>query len=161
MSNKDQPLGLQPFGRLIRIQEYVAGATIVPHSPVQTQADGKVDPWASGAILGVALTNAVDTGKVLVADHPDQTFSLQASAAEVDAQTDIGLNYTILPGTDDTVYKISRAQLDSSTGATTAALPLKLLRIMPSIGNALGAKVDCVVKINNHQLAGGTGTDGV
>lgn len=161
MANKDQPRGLEPFGQLLRVTEYVAGAAIVPQSPVQLQSDGKVDPWASGALLGVALTKAADTQKVLVADHPDQQFIIQSDSADVDAQTDIGLNYTMDAGTDDTAYNISRAELDGDSGDTTATLPLKLLRILPAVDNALGAAADCVVKINNHQLAGGTGTLGV
>jgi hypothetical protein len=53
----------------------------------------------------------------------------------------------------------SRQELDSSSIAETATLPLKILRVSKRIGNAFGAQVELVVKINNHSLAGGTGTD--
>lgn len=43
----------------------------------------------------------------------------------------------------------------------SASGPLKLLGIEKRPYNELGSKVDCIVKINNHQLDGGTGTAGV
>jgi len=96
-----------------------------------------------------------------VADDPNQRFVVQADGADIDAQTDLGLNYELLCTDRDSATKESRQELDSSTGATTATLPLRAIEIDRKINNALGAQVDVIVKINNHQLGSGTGVAGV
>lgn len=163
MANSDRPRGFEPKGEPIRINKYESGAEIFPGDAVHMEADGQVDPAvAAEAVLGVALNYASAAGKeVLVADDPQQQYIVQADGSDVDAQTDINLNYDIIATAGNSTYKISRQELDSSTGATTATLQLKLLAIEEREDNALGAQVDCVVKINNHQLAGGTGTAGI
>lgn len=164
MPNLDQPCGAVPHERVIRARKYVAGSRVFPGDFVALASDGKVDAGAAGAnaLIGVALTYAdADLAEVIVADHPNQIFKVQADAADVDAQTDIGLNYAILATAGSTTYKISRHELDAETGRSDSNYQLKLLDIDSRPDNALGAAVDCLVVINNHALAGGTGTLGV
>lgn len=163
MANSDRPRGAEPYGRQRRITPYTAGATIYPGDFVHMEADGLVDPAAAAeAICGVAVSYAAASGdEVLVADDPDQQFIVQADGSDIDAQTDINLNYDILATAGDSTYRRSNHELDSSTGNTTATLQLKLIGIQPRVGNALGAQVDCIVTINNHQHKGGTGTAGL
>lgn len=155
MANKDYPQGARPDGQCKRVQEYVAGARVFPGDWVHWESDGKVDPAvASEALLGVALSYAnADGDKVLVSDDPDQKYVVQADGSDIDAQTDMGLNYNIVATAGDTTYKCSRMELDSDTGATDSTLPLRLVGLNEAIDNALGAQADCVVVINNHQLA--------
>ena len=161
MANKDQPCGARPLGEVKRIRQYVAGAACFPGDFVHLEADGKVDPAAaSEALLGVAMSYASGDGQaVLVADDPDQLFVVQADGADIDAQTDIGKNSSIVATAGDSTYKTSRQELDSSELAGTSTLPLKLLGIEPRVDNAFGGFVDCVVSINNHQLGKQTDTD--
>jgi hypothetical protein len=163
MSNLNQPKGAEPWGNTLRVREYIAAAAIYQGDFVKQDAAGKVAQCAAGdAMIGVALNYAsADGEKVLVADHPDQEFVVQADDATIDAQTDLGLNYNIVVASANTTYKRSGMQLDASTQATSSVLPLKCLRIDPKVNNALGNYVDVVVHINNHQLKGGTGTEGV
>lgn len=162
MPNADIVVGAQLFGRGHQCNVYVAQSTIYKGDFVKKNAAGTVErAAASDALLGVAMNDAAASGEVLVADHPDQQFMIQADDATIDAQTDIGLNYDIVVGTADTTYKRSAMELDASTQATTAALPLKLVRIVSAPDNALGANVKCVVRINNHQNGSHTGTAGV
>lgn len=163
MANLDQKVGLSPSGEVKRVREYVAASAIYPGDALKLDSGGKVAVAAAGdAQCGVAASYAsAADAKVLVYDHPEQEFKVQASGAEIDAQTDINLNYDLLANSPDSVYKKSKHELDSSTGATTATLPFKLLRIDPRADNALGSKVDCIVIINNHAYKGGTGTVGV
>ncbi len=161
MANADRPTGFSPSGPVMNIGEYEAGGTVYPGDVVAKAADGQVDTWAAGGVLGVAMNYATVGQEIRVADSPDQEFKVQADGADVDAQTDIGLNYTIVATAGSTTYRISRQELDSDTGATTATLPCKLQRIDIRDDNELGAQVDCIVRLNNHQLAGGTGTVGV
>lgn len=164
MANKDMPRGYEPYGDVLRKTSYVAGARICPGELVKKSADGKLDPAASNdACIGVALSYASGNAvRVDVADHPDQYFVVQADGSDLDTQTDIGLNYANLATADNTVYNTARMELDSSTGSSTdASRVLKLIDIVRRPDNAFGAQVDCIVKINNHQHAGGSGVAGV
>lgn len=168
MANKDRPRGFAPWGKLLRETEYVAAGAIGRGDAVAQEAGGRVAVVASagsahaGAFIGVSLDSAEAAGdKVRVADDPNQRFVAQADGADIDAQTDLGLNYAIL-GTDrDSGTRESRQEVDSSSQATTATLPLKVIDISREVDNALGANVDVVCVANNHQLKGGTGTAGV
>lgn len=162
MANLDQPRGAMPVEGAKRVRPYKAGATIYPGDFLHMEADGLVDPAdASEAICGVAASYATSGNEVLVYDDPDQLFAVQSDSADIDAQTDINLNYNIVATAGDSTYRRSKHELDGDSGATTATLPLKLLAIQPRPDNALGASVDCVVAVNNHQLKGSTGTAGL
>jgi len=161
MANKDMPCGLRPHGRILKAQEFVAGAAIYKGDPVKQGSDGQITASVTVPLIGVALNSAAAGGTVLVACDPSQEFIVQADSTDIDAQTDIFLNYDCLLGTPDTTYSISRAELDSDTGAITATLALKLLGIEARPDNALGTNVDCRVMINNHSFSAGTGAVGV
>lgn len=162
MANSDRPRGAQPHGDIKRMAPYQAGGTVYPGDLVKLDSNGQcVVAAATDACVGVAASYATANGTVMVYDDPQQLFVIQSDGTNPDAQTDLNLNYKLTAGTADTLYRISRHELDQSSGATNSNYPLKLLRIEASVGNALGANAECVVKINNHQLAGGTGTLGV
>lgn len=167
MANADRPNGFQPFGQILRVRPYRANEALLQGDAVNRVAgtsDASGLPSiemadASEALLGVVAAPVSSGGIALVYDHPDQEFVVQADGADVNEGADIGKNYNLLATVG--ANGISAHELDSDTGATSATLPLKLLRILPAVDNALGAQVKCVVKINNHQLAGGTGVAGV
>lgn len=154
MANPDRPQGARPVGDS-KAREYTAGAAVYPGDFVHMETDGLVDPAAvSEALLGVAISYASASGeKVLVVDDPDQEFIVQADGSDIDAATDVNLNYNIVATAGDSSYKVSRQELDSSSGATDSTLPLRLIGVGRRIDNALGAQVECRVVINNHQLA--------
>lgn len=160
MANADQPTGFKPRGPIKSVAVALAGGTIYPGDAIKRDANGKVVVVsASNASCGVALHYAVSGDDVVYCDDPDQKYVVQADGSDIDAQTDINLNYNIVATSGDTAYKISRMELDSDTGATDSTLPLRLLSIDKRPDNALGAQVDCIVKINNHQDR--TGAEGV
>lgn len=161
MANADQPRGLRPSGRILHAGVYQAGSTIYPGDPVKQADDGQIDSSITVPLIGVALNYATVGQDVLVADDPSQEFVVQSDDATIDAQTDLLLNYDLILGTPDSTYKISRSELDGDTGATTATLAVKLLRVEARPDNALGSAVDCIVKINNHSLGSHTGTVGI
>jgi len=158
MANPDRPNGAQPKGEARRAREYTAGARVFQGDWVHLEDDGKVDPAvAAEALQGVALSYAdADGDKVLISDHPDQEYTCQADEADIDAQTDIGLNYNIVATAGDTTYNRSRMELDSSSGGIGATLQLRLLALEPRTDNALGAQAEVVVTINNAQLGKNT-----
>lgn len=153
MANKDMPCGAQPLGRILSANVYEAGSAIYPGDFVALASDGQIDAGSAGAdIIGVALGYASAAGtRVLVSDHPDQRYVVQADGSDIDAQTDIGNNADILATAGNSTYKVSRHELDSST-ITAGAGQLTLLDIERRVGDAFGAQVKCVVKISEQQL---------
>lgn len=155
MANNDVPSGFVPYGRLLRATEWEAGAACYPGDMVKLSSDGQIDPCSAGdAGIGVALGYASGAGvKIMVADHPDQLFVVQASSTEIDTQTDIGNLFDILATAANTVYKASRQELASSTGVTTISATLQLLNVEPQVNTSIGTNARCIVRINEHQLA--------
>lgn len=161
MANTDTPVGARPVGS-VRANPYQAGGTIYPGDFVKLDANGQVvAASASNALCGVALSYATSGQDVLVADDPDQRFICQVDDNTIDAQTDLNLNYNITATAGNTSYKISRMEVDGSTGATDSTLPVRVLKLYQEVGNALGAAALVEIKINNHQLNGGGSGEGV
>lgn len=107
---------------------------------------------------------AASTGRyVFVIDSPDVVYEVQEDAVGgALAVADIGLNVDFIDAGVSTTTGASGVQLDTSTKATTATLPFKLLGFAQRVDNEVGsANAKVLVAINNHQLAGGTGTAGV
>lgn len=165
MANDNRPRGAEPYGKVLRSTNYVADAAIYPGDILETTSAGKVQAISNGATgtpIGVALSYAAADGdSVAVADHPDQLYRIQADEADIDAQTDIGLNYDIVATAGNSTYKMSRMELDSDSGVTTDATPLRLVKIDDRPDNALGAQVDCIVRINLHGYTAADGSPGV
>lgn len=154
MPNADIIDGFKPFGRLYQANRYVAQSTIYKGDLVKLNAAGTVERVAAGdAIVGAALENAAAGDSCLVADHPDQQFVANVDGAAIDAQTDFGLNASVIVGTANTTYKRSAMQVDDSTLAVTSTLALRVERLAAAPDNSLGANCKVVVSINNHQRA--------
>jgi hypothetical protein len=172
MPNANLPNGFKPFGRLYAMHRYTAAGTIYPGDAVKleagaantTQFKARVEAGSdTGALIGVAMNYATAGQTVLVADDPNQLFVGQADDSTINENADLGDNCNILATAGDSTFKTSRMQLDASDIANTATLQVKLLGIVKRHDgkNNFGANVECIFKINNHQLAGGTGTQTV
>lgn len=78
------------------------------------------------------------------------------------AVTDVGLNADFIVGSGSTFSGMSGVQLDTSTKATTATLSLKIIGFDDRPSNEVGAtNQDLLVRLNNIELSGGTGTVGL
>lgn len=167
MANADRPNGFIPWGPILRVRPYLAAVEtfrgdMVNRKGGSSSSSGlmEVEPGdASEAQIGVALNYAAIGSVVYVCDHPDQEFVGQADGADISDGVDLGLNYNLLA--TNGANGQSAHEIDSDTGNTSATLPLKVLRLLPAVDNAFGANARCIVKINNHQLASGTGVAGV
>jgi len=93
---------------------------------------------------GVAATDRV----IYVADDPDLVFEVQTSGANVAA--DAGLNASFLMTVASTTLGKSQVELDTTTKAVTATLPLRMLQIADKENNDLGTNAIWEVMINNH-----------
>lgn len=109
----------------------------------------------------VASANIVDGGMyVFVADDPNTLFETQVSGTI--AAADVGLNANFVDAGGSTVTGQSGEGLDGSTKAVTATLTYKIMDFMQKVDNDVTlANAKIAVKINNHQLATGTGTLGI
>lgn len=125
---------------------------------------------AAGAITGVVcgfvpdgVTNIAGYGAastafyILVDDDPDHMFEIQEDAVGgALAAVDVGLNADFIVAAGNAYTKRSGVMLDTSTKATTAGLPLKIIGFTPRPGNDIGALAKVLVKINNHTEANAT-----
>lgn len=154
MANANRPKGLRPVERASRETPYTAGGAVYPGDAVKMNDAGKVvAASASDALIGVAASYAsADGAEVMVWDDPEQKFVVQADDGTTLAQTGVGLNYDIVATAANSTYKMSRMELDSSSGATNSTLPLRLIGVDRQVGEAIGEFAKCVVVINNHQL---------
>lgn len=100
---------------------------------------------------------------VLVADSPDLIFEVQCDdVGSTLAAADVGLNADFTVAAGSTSTGASGMELDTSTKATTATLPLKIHSVVDRVDNELGsANQKVLVTINNHQFGSHTGTAGV
>ena len=122
---------------------------------------------AAGAITGVVMgfvpngtTDMAGYGAasaayyVLVDDDPDHIFEIQEDGVGGQlAAADIGLNADFIVAAGNAYSKRSGVMLDTSTKATTAGLPLKIVGLSERVGTEFGAYAKALVKINNHTEA--------
>ena len=96
------------------------------------------------------------------ANHQD-IYRIQADDVSATlAAADIGLNADLVVGSGDTTTGMSAMELDTDSKATTATLQLKIVGFVDRPDNESGvANQDVLVRLNNIELSGGTGTAGV
>ncbi len=97
---------------------------------------------------------------VYVADDPETIYEVEVYGTV--AQTLAGLNANFHDAGGNTSTGMSGEAVDASTAATTATLQVKILDFVQAVDNdSTSSYAKVFVKINNHQLATGTGTAGV
>lgn len=96
-----------------------------------------------------------------VVDDPNVLFEIEASNG-TPALGDVMNNANIAVAAGSTTTGESGMTLDVATITTTATLPLKIMSFSSRADNDMTATAaKYIVKINNHQYSGGTGTAGV
>ena len=103
-----------------------------------------------------ASTAAADI-EAFIIDAPHAVYEIQAD--DTFPVADLFGNFDIVnDSAGDTVSGISRAELDVTTGATTATLPLKAIDISqdPENSDVSSANTNVIVIINNHLFSAGT-----
>jgi hypothetical protein len=138
MANIDQAFGLRPIAKVGSAPGGTTGTTKY-----------SIASGASGIFTGDPVKQAND-GTVVVAT--DATNLVAANLNE---------NCNLVFGSGSTTTGISGVEIDSSSKNTTAALQVKLIDFYDTPSNDATANNSIfVVKINNHELNGGTGTTG-
>ena len=100
---------------------------------------------------------------VFVCDDPTVVFGIQEDTNGGTAMTidSIGGNAEILDTAGSTTTGISASELDVNTVANTSTLPLKIMRLVNSPDNVLGAHAEWEVMLNTHSYGGGLGSAGL
>lgn len=139
-------MAARPKGDPIRVTERVSAGVIKIGDFVTITADGTVRvAAASEALLGVSNSYCSGAGQACnVFDHPDQHYLVAKSSSAPSAQSEFNLNYNIVA--NSSTNQESAHTLDSSSGATTATLPLRAI----DRSRAAVPSNECVVLINNH-----------
>lgn len=143
---------------------------------VKMTSDGYLDIFAAGdsavtaigVVVGVEVNRGLNVvtefpgympanvaGKVFVVTDPNVLFEVQEDGVGGSlALADVGQNIEIINGTGSTSTGLSGIEIDSSTKATTATLPFRLLKLVNRPDNELGStatpKARWIVKFNEH-----------
>lgn len=97
--------------------------------------------------------NAANTGRIVyVADHPEQQFAIVDDGVSALAATDVGQNANLTVGTVNAFTNVDSTSMNTTVN-TTSTFQLKILGLLDTPGNALGAYATWKVQINNHVLA--------
>jgi hypothetical protein len=92
----------------------------------------------------------------LVADDPDLLFSVQDDGSAALTAAIVGTNaQTIFTHAGSTFTGRSGVELDATTPDTTQAFQLRIVGLLDSPGNELGANAQWLVYINNHSYNAG------
>lgn len=152
------------------VTKATAGAAVlgVVVGVINTKLDPVGGTMSGGSIaLDTPVYRPASTGQyVLVCDSPDVVYEVEAvtgsNASYSFAVADVGLNADLSTVAGSTVTGTSAAALNMATAAATATLQWKILGVVQRPDNEItGANTKVLVKINNAQLAAGTGTAGV
>ena len=166
MANVDAPRGFikwESGGKNLRLSSYTKGGEeIFKGDLVNLDASGNVVPYDKGdnLVLGVAAQYAAASATtILVEDDPDALYLAQVDGTF--ALVDVGQNADVLATNGSATTGISAHEIETTTFAVTAALPIKILGLVAKEGNATGANALVICKINNATLGAGTGSTGI
>ena len=106
---------------------------------------------------GTSVSNAV----AYVVDDPVAAFKVavtdSGSAISSAARAAIGSNMSVVQGTGSTTYGDSGQSVLAGSEATTAALPIRVIDVVPATATGTDTFVELIVKINLHQYNNTTG----
>lgn len=152
------------------VTKATAGAAVlgVVVGVINTKLDPVAGTMSGGSIsLDTPVYRPASTAQyVLVCDSPDVVYEVEAvtgsNASYSFAVADVGQNADLATVAGSTVTGTSAAALDMATKNTTATLQWKILGVVQRPDNEItGASTKVQVKINNAQMAAGTGTAGI
>ena len=106
---------------------------------------------------GTSVSNAV----AYVVDDPVAAFKVavtnSSSVVTSAARAAIGSNMAVVQGTGSTIYGDSGQSVLAGSEATTAALPIRVIDVVPATATGTDTFVELIVKINLHQYNNTTG----
>ena len=173
MANQDRAFGFIPVRGNLKPEPYTLDATTVAikrgdvlvavDAGTVDGAESSADPYVGASLpVGIAAEDKAANagGTILVYDDPNLRFIGQMDNGTTvggAGQSGMNLNYDIISTASGVLNSIM--EIDESSGVTTAATPIKALRLYPQEGNALGefAVVECCWSMHARMSTGVTG----
>jgi len=125
-----------------------SGVASVMRAGAAGPVTGVVQGFVPDGTTDMAGYRAANTaGYVLVATDPEDLYEIQDPAGTIVA-ADIGLNAGMTAAAGNAYSKQSGFIIDPATKAAAATLPLKILGLVPRVGNIPGPYQKLAVKIN-------------
>jgi hypothetical protein len=127
-----------------------AGVAAVIRATAGAAITGVVQGFMPDGTVNMTGYRAASTAAyVLVNTDPDTLYEIQEDGVGGQlAAADIGLNADFIVAAGSAYTKRSGVMLDTSTKATTATLPLKIMGLSQRPGGEFGAYAKAIVKIN-------------
>lgn len=117
---------------------------------------------ASNDMLQLGYRPASTAGYILVCDDPNVLYEIQEDSVGGSlAATSIGLNAALIAGAGNPNTRTSGFMLDSSTAATTATLPLRIIQLEQREDNEIGQYAKWLVALNTPTETGASGSTGI
>jgi len=171
MANADKPMGFIPYKQInggdpvaVPVDILSTNVAIGLHDVVSFTSSGAADRFTASdrTGYGIALESKAANagGTLMVCPLEGHMFICQADENHVNALTELGKCYDIVATAPSN--GLSQMELDSSTGATTATLPLKAIKKYDGFANTniypndYGANVKLVVVFNETFFKGGS-----
>lgn len=130
-----------------------AGIASVARAAVGGPVTGVVQGFVPDGTTNMVGYRAANTAAyVLVNTNPDDLYEIQDTAGTIVA-ADIGLNVDMTAGAGNAYTKRSGFVLNAASKIATATLALKIMGLVPRVGNEMGAYQKVAVKINAHTEA--------
>ena len=172
MANLNFPMGFVPIryinGKDLSTEDIevdASNAAIYIGDLLERRSDGyiHVAQATSTTLMGVAAEYKAANAGGTIKYYPLEglVMKAQVNGSVGVPQSDFDLEFNIVVTTGDTVTKYSKHEINP-TGAATATLPIKILRLWPSKnkeGNVLGGYMK-VVCMANQGVTKGAGTIG-
>jgi len=125
-----------------------SGVASVIRAPSVGPITGVVQGFVPDGTNDVLGYRAASTAAyVLVATDPEDLYEIQDTAGTIVA-ADIGLNTDMLMAAGNAYSKTSGVTLNPANKAVAATLPLKILGLVPRVGNIPGPYQKIAVKLN-------------
>lgn len=173
MANLNFPMGFVPIkylsGRDLQVEQgniAAANEAIYINDLLERRSDGLIHPAQAGSttLIGVAAEyKAANATVSTVLYYPLEGLVMKAQVSSTEiAVADLDLVYDITATTGDTTTKYSRMTITSGSGAATATLPIKVLKLYESKDrekNIQGSYMK-VVCMANQGVTKGAGTVG-
>jgi hypothetical protein len=134
------------------------GVATVTRATASAAITGIVQGFLPGTDGVVPRSRAASTAcYVLVCVDPAMVYEVQEDAVGgALAAVDVGLNADFIIAAGNAYTALSGTMLDTSTKATTAGLPLKIIGFSQRPDNVIGANAKVLVKINLTTETAGT-----
>lgn len=165
MANRDEPKGMIPWADCpppTYVDVAADCASFQIYDALTWSSDGYFDPAAAGNSIDAIALEAHTTGTaasiLAVKTKPGAQFKMQTVTGTDFTQTMCNNNCDLVKGAGAGLYSDDEADI---SGVNTTTAQLRIIKLAPLTGNALGEHADIIVEVNENYMTKYTeATDG-